>query len=348
MAPDGTVAYIGRRQEDLWSLAAAMASGDRTVAGRAFARIKAAYPLTGRGLPIVPRHGPGAFAQRGVDGKPMTFNGLAIYLLNLAADTPLGGGGPLRSDRGGAFVANTQNGFASVRHGDIWYAVHRRRMPPDLRNDFGLMALKWRGPKGVWQDILRPRPMRFDAGETAGPVVERAGQRLLPSGDSIAAGRGGTVVVKGHVGLQPATFRYVPTPRGVRITMRTQPGDVVAYTVYGPAGATKVRRGAVSYPTGVVKASPRPASVRLEGGFASCCDARMVAARMRVRARGNGIVSFTVAAHGTRRPVPVSTLNPTSSGGATWWIGPLAAIAAVLLAATVRRDSKYRGRGRRA
>jgi hypothetical protein len=130
--------------------------------------------------------------------------------------------------------------------------------------------------------------------------------------------------------------------------MHAQPGDVVTYTVYGPAGSTHVRRGAVTYPTGVVKATPRPASVRLEGGFASCCDARMVAARMRVRARGNGMVSFTVAAHGTRRPAPAADVTPTHSGTSYGWIGPLAAIAAVLLAATVRRDSTYRRRGRRA
>jgi hypothetical protein len=348
MAPDGTVAYIGRRQEDLWSLAAAMASGDRTVASRAFARIQDAYPLTSRGLPIVPRRGTDTFSPRGVDGKPMTFNGLAIYLMNLAADTPQRGGGALRGDHDGAFVDNAQNGFAAVRHGDVWFAVHRRRLPPDVRNDFGLMAAKWRSSNGIWHDILRPRPMRFDAGETAGPVVERAGQRLLPAGDSISAGRGGTVTVNGRVGAQPATFRYVPTRRGVRLSMRAQPGDVVTYTVYGPSADTNVRRGAVSYPTGVVKASPRPSSVRLERGFASCCDARMVAARMRVQARGNGTVSFTVSAHGTRRPEPAASATSSDGGGGVWWIGPLVAIAAVLLAATVRRDSTYRRRRRRA
>ncbi len=348
MAPDGTVAYIGRRQEDLWSLAAAMATGDRAVASRAFARIQAEYPLTSRGLPIVPRRGAGAFSPRGVDGKPMTFNGLAIFLLNLAADTPQRGGGALRSDRNGAFVDNAQNGFAAVRHDDVWFAVHRRRLPPDLRNDFGLVAARWRSSNGAWHDILRPRPMRFDAGETAGPVVERAGQRLLPAGDSIAVGRGGAVTVNGRVGLQPATFHYTPTRRGVRMSMRTQPGDVVAYTVYGPAGTTHVRRGAVSYPTGVVKASPRPASVRIEHGFASCCDVRMVAARMRVRARGNGTVSFVVSAHGTRRPAPAAAATSSGGGGSHWWIGPLAALVAVLLAATVRRDSTYRRRRRRA
>jgi hypothetical protein len=103
----------------------------------------------------------------------------------------------------------------------------------------------------------------------------------------------------------------------------------------------------VSYPTGVVKARPRPASVRRERGFASCCDARMVAARMRVQAPASGVVTFTVSAHGTRRPAPATATGSSGGASAAWWIGPLAALAAVLLAATVRRDSTYRRRRRR-
>jgi hypothetical protein len=87
--------------------------------------------------------------------------------------------------------------------------------------------------------------------------------------------------------------------------------------------------------------------VGVERGFASCCDARMVAARMRVRARGNGTVSFTVSSHGTRRPAPAAAATTGDDSGRVWWIGPLVALAAVLLAATVRRDSTYRRRRRR-
>ncbi len=352
MAPDGTVAYIGRRQEDLWSLAAAMLAGDQAVRDRAFDRIEHAYRLTPRGLPIVPRPGSDLFSPRGVDGKPMTFNGLAIYLMNLAADVtpsePPRRRATLPADHsGGGLLDNTQNGFAAIRQGNVWFAVHRRRLPPDVRNDFGLVAAKWRSPEGVWVNILRPRPMRFDAGETAGPVVERAGQRLLPTGDSIAVRRGGTVVVTGHLGGLPATFTYTPTSRGVRTSVRAQPGDVVVYTVYGPAGETRVRHGAVSYPSGVVKASPRARSVHLEPGFASCCDSRMVAARMNVRARGNGTVSFTVAAHGRLRPQAPANAAAPSNDKLAWWIGPLAAIAAVILAATVSRSAPRRRRRRR-
>lgn len=355
MAPDGTVAYIGRRQEDLWSLAAAVAAaemqGDEPPADRAFARIEHRYPLTGRGLPIVPRSGRGAFSPRGVDGKPMTFNGLAIYLLNVAADSAPAiaphGGRPLRADRDGTgFVDDAENGFATVRHGNVWFAVHRRRLPPDLRNDFGLVAAKWRSAGGLWIDILRPRPMRFDAGETAGPVIERGGQVLFPYGDSIALRRGGVAEVRGRIGSDPATFRYTPLVRGVQLTMKAQPGDVVVYTAFGPTGETRVRHGTVSYASGVVTARPRPDAIRLDPGFASCCDVRMVAARMRVRARGNGIVTFRILAHGTRRPPPAPRAAAPSNGSPHWWLGPLAAVAAVVLAATARRRNVVRRRRR--
>lgn len=352
MAPDGTVAYIGRRQEDVWSLAAAAAAaemaGEQAVADRALARIEDGYPLTARGLPIVPRRGRDAFSPRGVDGKPMTFDGLAIYLLNVAADAAPARPGRARAlpaDRQGAFVDDSQNGFAAVRHGAVWFAVHRRRLPPDLRNDFGLVAAKWRSPSGVWVDLLRPRPMRFDAGETAGPVIERAGQRFFPYGDSMVVGRGGRVLVRGRVGVQPASFAYSPIRRGVRMTFHAQPGDVVAYTAYVPSGQTTVHRGTVSYPGGAVRARPRPASVRLEGGFASCCDAHMAAARMRMHAGRSGVVTVTVAAPGVRRTAPAPVAAPRRHHRSAW-LGPLAALAAVLLAATARRRSAA-GRRRR-
>jgi hypothetical protein len=217
MAPDGTVAYIGKRQETLWSLAAAIAAAEialahagpehperyRAVADRALARMRARYPLTPRGLPIVPRDDRGAFAAEGVDGDPMTFNGLSLFLLNLAADAAPEAPqqpGVLPADADGEFVDRAQNGFAAVRRGDVWFAVHARDRPRDVRNDFGFMAAKWRAPSGGWLDVLAPRPMRFDDAETAGPVVEREGRRLVPAGGPIAVREDGVVEVDGTLG----------------------------------------------------------------------------------------------------------------------------------------------------
>jgi hypothetical protein len=383
MAPDGAVAYIGKRQETLWSLAGAVAAAQvairaagadpaareryRAVADRALARIRARYPLTPRGLPIVPRAGRDAFAPDGVDGDPMTFNALALFLLNVAADAapdededegdaarPAGGEGApdgsggdggaaaLPADGDGAFVDRTQNGFAAVRRGDVWFAVHRRHPPRDVRNDFGLIAAKWRAPDGGWVDVLRPRPMRFDVAESAGPVVERGGERLVPLEGTLAVGPAGEVAVRAPLGDDRVTYRFAPVERGVRISLPARAGDVVTYTAYLPEREARVRGGSVADGATVVTASPRPDSIRLESGFASCCDARMVAARIRVPVREDGTVAFTVAA---RAPAPGAAAT-SGEGGIPWGLPAGAAVAAAAAALVLRRRAVV-GRRRR-
>jgi hypothetical protein len=360
MAPDGAVAYIGKRQEDLWSLAASVAAASiairaagaepearglyRAVADRALARIRARYPLTSRGLPIVPRTGSDAFTPDGVDGDPMTFNGLSLFLLNLAADAAPderdGDAPALPADGDGAFVDRTQNGFAAVRRGDVWFAVHRRHPPRDVRNDFGLVAAKWRAPDGRWVDVLRPRPMRFDVAETAGPVVERDGERLIPVEGSLAVARDGAVEVRAPLGEETVAYRFTPLDRGVRISLPARAGDVVTYTAYLPEDEARVRGGSVSDGGAVVSASPAPSSIRLEPGFASCCDVRMVAARIRVPVRADGEVSFTVAA---RAPADI---DAGGGGGLPWGLPAGAAVAAVATALVLRRRAVVRRRAR--
>jgi hypothetical protein len=366
MAPDGAVAYIGKRQESVWSLAATVASAEiairagdaddgareryRAASDRALARIRARYPLTSRGLPIVPRSGPDAFSPDGVDGDPMTFNGLALLLLDLAADAApedAGDAAALPADADGAFVDRAQNEFAAVRHGDVWFAVHGQDRPRDVRNDFGLVAAKWRAPSGGWVDVLRPRPMRFDDGETAGPVVERGGRRLVPTGGPIAVRGGGRVEVAGSLGGEPATFTFFPAARGVRIAMPARAGDVVTYSAYLPAAEARVGAdgAAVSDRDAAVTATPPPASVRLDDGFSSCCDVRLVAARIRVPVRADGTVSFTVAARADARwPAPIGA---SADGGTTrWWIAALALLAASALGLALRRRAVVRRRRR--
>ena len=99
MGPDGDVAYLGRRQEQSWALAAAAAGGEigasllrsraaalHSVANRAFARIVRLHGLGPAGIRIVPRRGRGAHRRAGIDVSTIAFNGLTLYFLNLAAD----------------------------------------------------------------------------------------------------------------------------------------------------------------------------------------------------------------------------------------------------------------------
>jgi hypothetical protein len=326
MAPDGTAAYIGRRQEGLWSLAAAIATAElagarfQPVADRAFARMRTRYPLTPRGLPVVPRTGRYAFSPHGVDARPMVFNGLTLLLLNWAADAApprAAAGGLLPADRDSVFLDRPQNGFAAVRHGDVWFAVHRRRSSPDLRNDFGLMVARWRAPSGEWVDVVPDRPYVVDPQETAGPVVERGGRRILPGGP-ISTARGGVVRVGGAVPV-----RFAPTRRGVRISLQAQAGDTVTYTAYLPRGLD---------PRSAVRATPA-ADLQVGGRFASCCESRMTGARFRVRVARARTVAFTVnPARAGGAPPGVASPHGTGGGSSPWL--PLVA-GAILLAAAV-------------
>ena len=332
MAPDGSMAYIGRRQEVSWALAATMAATQvdaPAAADRAFRRLEERYPITPKGQPIVPRTDDEMFYPRGFDGRQMPFNGLTLYLLNVAADMapevepdlP-----PLPADGDGAFVEPKQLGFAAVRHGDVWFAVHRRADPPDLRNDFGLVAAKWHSASGDWVDIVRPRPYEIDRKETAGPVVERDGRRIRAGGGPISLRAAGGVRVGGQIPVD-----FTPTERGVRIAVEAKAGDKVTYTQYLPIG---------SKPEPYVRATPAPA-IKEELGFTSCCDVRMVAARLEVQARQDGPVVYDVG--------PLPGAEPSAPDGARsdgdgppWWPWAVGLVIAVALAALLYRRLRFR------
>ena len=167
-APDGDLAYFGRGQEDVWALTATAlgtesaarlpgtragaAASYRAVTERALARARDDYGNGPQGLWVTPalrkdlRGG-----VRGTDastGAP-SFAGVALVSLNWALDEMVDARRPIGSigaDRSSAVqLSSGVSRFAAVRRGDLWYAVRRSgstRAPRDLRNDFGLVALK--------------------------------------------------------------------------------------------------------------------------------------------------------------------------------------------------------------
>jgi hypothetical protein len=325
MAPDGTVAYIGRRQEVIWSLAGTIVATQRdepAAAERAFRRLKGRYPLTPRGLPIVPRRGEDAFSPKGLDGRAMVFNGIAIYLLNVAADSAPARerpAEPLPADSDGSFVDAEQGGFATVRRGDVWFAVHGKPDEPDLRSDFGLVAAKWRPPTGGWIDVVRPRPLAYDPAETAGPVIERGGRRIMPGDGSISVREDGTVIAGG--------VRFRPRPRGVRISLPAEAGDVVTYTAYVPEGTD---------PREAVRARPAPAPEQAERTFASCCDLRMIALRYPIEMRDDGTAAYEVAAPAPPAAAPAPAGETTEDDSRSRWPIVLTVLGLVALALLAR------------
>jgi hypothetical protein len=98
-----------------------------------------------------------------------------------------------------------------------------------------------------------------------------------------------------------------------------------------------------------VSATPAPESIRLEDEFASCCDVRMVAARIRVPVAEDGTVAFTVAAR-SDAPAPasigVSAAPPADAGAVRWWLPVVIAVALIGVALVLRRRAVVRRRRR--
>src|SRR4051794_5012488 len=307
MAPDGDVAYLGRRQETAWALASAIYAATvvqrmpgvgarqagelRAVADRAFTRLLTVNRNGPGGLGAVPRKLSPGESFRGLDANATTPVALTIFLLNLASDQAAAHGlapaGPLPADSQGYFLEPDKMAFATVRHGDLWYVVHRNRVGYDRRYDFGLVALKQRDARGRWHDVMRPRPnTRGHTHDSAGPVLDVSGTRFLAHGTSIAVSRGGVVLVRGGFQNQEGkflrrgvTFRFAPVRGGVRMSFPLRRGDEARVTAFMPDGQVR-RRGAVIYDShSSAVVSPAPDSFRfLARGPASCCDSSIIEA----------------------------------------------------------------------
>ena len=328
--PDGDVAYIGRRQQQSWALAAtvlaaragavafaenaSVASRFRALAARALERIRVVHGVGPAGVNVVPRFrrsSRGGF--RGLDfANTVVWNGLTAFLLDRAADQAqrdpaAAASAPLTADADGSFRDDRGPLFAAVRRGDLWYAVNGRTLQPDLRYDAGLVALKRRGADGRWRDLVRPRPMTLGRPpDSAGPVLLNGGRTWTPSGRSVAVDRRGVVTlrarwVSGAADLgRAAALRYAPVRGGVRVSFAVRAGDVVRMRTFLPASqARRTKARAVTDDVSIASLSPRPDRVTLERGYASCCDASLVAGTMVVTARRDGRMSYTVR---DRRP----------------------------------------------
>src|SRR4051794_32641839 len=349
MAPDGDVAYLGRRQETAWALASAIYAATvvqrmpgvgarqagelRAVADRAFTRLLTVNRNGPGGLGAVPRKLSPGESFRGLDANATTPVALTIFLLNLASDQAAAHGlapaGALPADSQGYFLEPDKMAFAAVRHGDLWYVVHRNRVFYDRRYDFGLVALKQRDARGRWHDVMRPRPnTRGHTHDSAGPGLDVSGTRFLAHGTSIAVQPGGVVLVRGGFQNQDGTFlrrgvtfRFAPLRDGVRMSFPLRRGDVARMTAFMPDGQVR-RRGAVIYDShSSAVVSPAPTSFRfLARGLASCCDSSIIEASALFRAPSDRTYTYTVrAAAGPpagASDVPIQRHHePTDGGG---------------------------------
>ena len=328
MGPDGDVTYIGRRQQHAWALAAASYVGEaaanelrtardragrfETLGRRSLERLLRVHGFGPSGVNAVPRFDSRTRSYVGTDADNSTASGLTAYLLNLAADeaatAPRVPPAPLTADRDGFFLDPSQARFAAVRRGSVWYAVHADQDGfRDTRGDFGLVAVKRRVSDGKWVDLLRPRPLSGPRSAQAGPAIVTPGsERLLFYGTSLEVRTRGVVAIRGRFAgvteSRPATVLFVPVADGVRVLLPVRAGDMVEATTFLDASEARRQAGGVADRSMRASFSQPASDVSVESGFASCCDSRLVAATMSVRASRNEQLSYIVRAPDTRHP----------------------------------------------
>ena len=303
-APDGDLAYFGRSQEESWTLpltayGAEVAAGGapraatyQALSDRAFARLGSAYGAGREGFFITP-----ALAQSlraGIAGldpyaAAASYNGLTLVGAEWAieAAAPARAPGSIAADSdGGRVLGRGDATFATVRAGDVWFAVKQARSAAtDLRYDFGVVALRVRDDDGTWRALpLRPRLSRAIA--SAGPLLRLGRRTGAPEGGRIAIGRDGTVTIAGGFRTRSGRwlrrgvrFRFEPTGCGVRTTVPARRGDRHRYSAFF-AGSPSASGRSVADARHVVSFGSR-AAVGRGGRHASGAEPRLTEMRLR-------------------------------------------------------------------
>jgi hypothetical protein len=331
IGPDGDLAYVGARHEQVWVLAAAMYAGRagakilgpdsdagrraEATGQRAYERLRRVHPLEATGLRVGTR--PLNDTYRGIDGALIPSNGLSLLFLREASRIePVEPAESIPPDRDGhTFVDPVHARIATGRNGDVWWAVRARpRLPvdpkrgPDQRFDAGVVGLKAR-VGGEWRDLIEPRP-RTTAVQirSSGPtMIAPNGEIGYLWGDRIVPRPGGVDVVGGfrarsrvHVD-QPAewlrqgvTFRYRVVDGGLTLSWDAQAGDRYGVIVWAKEGEYTPRPDGLVTGAGRHVFSARPPQWTVGSIQGSCCalDVRGVAGT--ITAPGPGPLTWRI------------------------------------------------------
>jgi hypothetical protein len=321
--PDGDLSYVGRSQEQAWTLSctaygaevAAALGGDseerrrlRALSERALARLRDRYGVGDRGLWITPAlaldHSAGL---RGLDGYAgaTVYNGLTLVALEWALERMRSArrdAGELAADRPAAYRLSRREGeLALVRTGATWFAVKRATsradFPQDLRYDFGLVAFK-RDHGGGWTDLMPLRPRTKERPDSAGPVLHKGNRRALPYGRRLRIGDDGTVRIGGGFMLDSGewlrsgvTFRFEPDGEDVRMTFGALRGERFEFSAFFREGAKPPTAESHGVSDEELRARcSEPIELSVEEGYSSGADPKLLRARLRFRAGADGPV----------------------------------------------------------
>jgi hypothetical protein len=136
-----------------------------------------------------------------------------------------------------------------------------------------LRALKYLGDDGRWVDLMPAAPRIAGAPTTLGPaLIPRSGRLALPKGAHLKTSRaritldGGWVTPKGKW-VRRGIFKWIPTPRGVRMVVPAKRRDTILSTSLFTGRPAAGGRIAASAGTRV-RVGGRP-TVVVQGPFAS-------------------------------------------------------------------------------
>jgi hypothetical protein len=257
MSPSGNVSYIGRGQAQIWNTCAAidvMARAALLSSGAQRARFLEAaavidnrlnqlYPLGTWGIPLTPRMTDiiaGVTTSAGIDGYANTvgYNGLglwalsdAVSALNVLPDQDISARVPHKPK---VFIDPSATGFATVRKGDLWLAVHHAATSPDSRYDVGVVAAE-RKLDGQWVSILPARPLTGSLLSQGPSRVVGAGSVAL--GGKVTASAKGSIQIKGGWGHDKGLVTYQPQgQKTIGISVRSRQAHAYNWTVWVPAG----------------------------------------------------------------------------------------------------------------
>ncbi|WP_320669856.1 hypothetical protein [Patulibacter defluvii] len=321
IAPDGEIAWYGRGQAQVWTLAMAAAAGAEgarafrgqpALAGRYLAVTRVALQRLrerhreSTGLLALVDTWPGGGSRRNVRGidpyaGSVVYGGLAQLALWKASDAieaiPGLAAGPLPADDELRVSDPRASRLAVVRRGRVWFGVHAVvQHPRDLRYDFGLLRLKLRGDDGGWRDLLAPRPLTETGNattRTAGPTLTVGGRTGYPEGRTIGVASDGTVSVRGGFRTadgawlrQGVRFAYRPLATGLRLTVSGLAGGTLRVRTFGTRSGLRRRDDRTLVADGTTIRFDRAARFsRVQGGFHSgpLPDLAVVDAQLPVR-----------------------------------------------------------------
>ena len=324
-APDGDLAYWGRSAQQKWTLSAAayglavtaaLPGVDPTVRMRYHAladrllRRLGTYGVGSRGewlTPSLKQEFTAGAKSLDTYARATEYTGLALVALNWAEQLlPLQASSrdALADGPNQSIVGQGVGRFATVRIGDLWYAVKEQAVGErgigDLRYDFGLVAFK-RLKAGSWSDVIPLRPL---GSGSAGPVLLTAQGPAFPSGASmVTSGDDGGVLIRGGFRYSDggwartqADFTVRPSEdrRCVVTSVGALPGDRFEFSAFFRGEVTPAVRGRrvesgdqqVAFNLPIRLAAP-------ERGYSSSSDARVTRQRVEVRSPVAQPVSMT-------------------------------------------------------